>query len=192
MKSSKGIALIGVLSALMIVCFYLEVMIGVWASATGSPPAILSISLAISVSIYAGWKNSFTGGTILGVTCFIIAFTNPIFAAYMNPLVSILPRVLIGVAAYWAYSLAAYAFRNSSNKFIKETLPLAIAGAVGVITNTSCVLLMLSIFQGYDFFATLAGVVAAINFPLELIGAVVIVPTLVTVIKRTVVFGETI
>lgn len=64
------------------------------------------------------------------------AFTGLIFGAYSfltptgaipaDPIVRILPRVLIGITAYYSYRL----FRR------KQTLGLAMAGIIGTLTNT--------------------------------------------------------
>ena len=61
-------------------------------------------------------------GLIFGVYSFLNA-TNPMFA---DPLIAILPRIFIGVAAYYSYK---YLWKNS-----------AIAAALGTLTNTIGVL----------------------------------------------------
>ena len=55
---------------------------------------------------------------------------SPIF---MNPIVSVIPRVLIGIASYYVYNFI-------KNKFNKDSLAYGLAAAVGTITNTAGVL----------------------------------------------------
>nr|WP_041606898.1 ECF transporter S component [Halanaerobium praevalens] len=74
-------------------------------------------------------------GLIFGFFSFIRA-TNPIFA---DPIVAILPRLLIGVAAYYTYYLT---------KNISQSTSLILAGAFGTIVNTAGVLI-LAVVRGY-------------------------------------------
>ncbi len=69
-------------------------------------------------------------GTIFGLFSFLQA-TSPIFK---NPLVSIFPRIWIGVVAYYAYV--------GSRRAFGEIPALAIAGVLGTLTNTVLVLSM--------------------------------------------------
>lgn len=78
-------------------------------------------------------------GLVFGVTSLVKAATAPIGPLdplFANPLVSVLPRLLIGFMAWGAFRL----FRG-------KMLPLAagVAGAVGSITNTILVLLALGL-----------------------------------------------
>ncbi len=67
-------------------------------------------------------------GTIFGLFSFLQA-TSPLFK---NPLVSIFPRIWIGVVAYYAYILA--------RPRLGEVRALALAGVLGSLTNTTLVL----------------------------------------------------
>lgn len=74
-------------------------------------------------------------GTIFGVYSFLRA-TVPLFK---DPLVAILPRMFIGIAAYGAY--AGLRGRN-------EILAVGVAAAVGTLANTAGVLAM-AVVRGY-------------------------------------------
>ena len=63
---------------------------------------------------------------------------SPIF---MNPIIAIVPRVLIGIISYYVY-------RFIKNKFNKDTFAYALSAAFGTITNTAGVL-------GLTYFLTL-------------------------------------
>lgn len=74
-------------------------------------------------------------GLIFGIFSFIRA-TNPIFA---DPIIAILPRLFIGVAAYYSFiSLAKW----------NQSIGLITAGIVGTAVNTIFVLL-LAVIRGY-------------------------------------------
>ncbi len=67
-------------------------------------------------------------GTIFGLFSFLQA-TSPLFK---NPLVSVFPRIWIGVVAFYAYV--------GSRRAFGEIPALAIAGVLGTLTNTVLVL----------------------------------------------------
>ena len=190
------VAFIGVMSALIFAVLTLEtyVFIGI----LGINPAFLSLPLAIALCMYNDWREEFVGGTIFGVCAFIISFMVAYVPMY-NPLISVLPRVLMGIAAYWVYHLFSYcvhrilenrakkgkpALARAKNIFLRETLPAAIGGLVGALTNTVLVLSMMSLF-GNDEFAVAFKVAIAFNSPIEMACCVVLVPIYVRVMKST-------
>jgi len=99
-------------------------------------------------------------GSIFGLMSFLRA-GSPMFA---DPLVAILPRILIGVAA-------GYAYRWLSRW--SQTLALAGAGLVGTLTNTTLVLGM-GVLRGY-LNAGAAWTTAIFSVPLEAACAVAVV-----------------
>ncbi len=103
MKNDKAhfVAFIGVMFALIFVLFLLE---GTLLAGVGMTACILSLPVAIALSVYDDWKKSFIGGTLLGASSslFCLIFASA-FIFYANPLISVLPRFFIGVTAYWTY-----------------------------------------------------------------------------------------
>ena len=82
-------------------------------------------------------------GLIFGVTSLLRAITMPTITnfALINPLVSILPRVLIGIVAYYVYKLTI--------KLTKNALASGwITGVIGSLVNTVGVLGMTYILYG--------------------------------------------
>ncbi len=187
------VAFLGVMSALIFVVLTLEtyVFIGI----LGINPAFLSLPLAIALCLYGDWKDEFCGGTIFGICAFIISFMVGYVPMY-NPLISILPRVLMGVGAYWIYHLLSYIthkilgnaekkgkiYSKKKNIFYRETIPAAVAGAIGALINTVLVLTMMSFFGG-DAFATAFKVAISFNSPIEMACCFVLVPIYVRVMK---------
>lgn len=186
MKSDKAhfIAFIGVMTALIFVLFLLE---GTLLSGVGMTACILSLPVAIALSIYDDWKKSFIGGTILGVcsAIFCLIFAS-LFIFYANPLISVLPRFFIGVTAYWSYFGLSKLFKNVKNKFVRETFPAALAGIIGSITNTVLYLLAVNIWTGNaaGAFTQILTVAVSIYFPIELVACMVLVPAYVAVLKK--------
>ena len=84
----------------------------------------------IIISIVLGPLEGAIVGFVFGLTMMFIAFTRPVGILdpyFMNPLVSVAPRILIGVTTYFSY------------KFILKfnyKLSLVVGVAVGSLTNT--------------------------------------------------------
>ena len=186
MKRDKAhfIAFIGVMFALIFVLFLLE---GSVLSPIGMTACILSLPVAISLSIYDDWKKSFIGGTLLGVcSCVFCLIFASMFIFYANPLISVLPRFFIGVTAYWTYFGLSKLCGRAKSKFIREMLPAGIAGVVGSLTNTVLYLLSLNIWAGNAMGAVtqIMEIAVSIYFPIELVACMLLVPTYVTVLKK--------
>ena len=119
-SKSKTVAFIGVMAALEFVAMFLETYVFV-ALIPLAPPCMLSLSVAITLSVYADWKNMFLGGTIMGCCSFVIAalIGNAVF---ILPWISILPRIFIGIVAFGVSALVKRIFRSSENKFLKNAI----------------------------------------------------------------------
>lgn len=168
--NSKTVAFYGVAAALVFVVLLVESYVLVLFLPT-APPAALSLPLAFSLSMFGKHKTALFGGTALGVCSFIVALmlANPIF---INPLISVLPRVLCGVMSAGAYSLALRLFKG---KRFAYNAAASIGGAVGVLFNTIIVIFMMYLFNAgalSDIFAT----IISINFLAEIISAVILSP----------------
>lgn len=126
------------------------------------------------------------GGTILGlvwgVTCLIYAAMNGTAdaAIFLDPRISVLPRILVGLAAGWYYT----GFHKLFSKWHKDgnsTLAAALTGLFGTLTNTVLVLSAISIFgTGVatlgSTLTTILKTAFALNGVVETILAVVVVP----------------
>ena len=186
MKNDKAhfVAFVGVMFALIFVLFLLE---GAVLSGLGMTACILSLPVAIALSVYDNWKKSFIGGTLLGLcSCVFCLIFASAFIFYANPLISVLPRFFIGVTAYWTYFGVSKLVKNVKNKYVRESLPAAVAGVVGSITNTVLYLLAVNIWTG-TFDKTLSvilSVAVTIYFPIELVACIILVPLYVAALKN--------
>lgn len=185
MRKDKAhfVAFVGVMAALIFVLFLLE---GAVLSPVGMTACILSLPVAIAVSIYDDWKKSFVGGTLLGVCSCIFCLVFSAFIKYANPLVSVLPRFCIGVTAYWTYFGLSKLFKKTKNRFVNEALPAAIAGIVGSLTNTVLYLLAVAVCDGRaaDALTAIMGVAVTVYFPIELAACAVLVPLYVKALQK--------
>lgn len=104
--------------------------------------------------------------------------------AFLNPLVSVLPRVMIGVVAYYAYRIPV---KN-------ESLKIGLGAALGSLTNTIGVMGMIYILYAADFAAArnispdavlkvVYGVALTNGLPEAIISALITVPVVMVIRK---------
>ncbi|GBG94729.1 membrane protein [Ligilactobacillus salitolerans] len=97
---------------------------------------IIHVTVIIAALTLGPGGGAVVGG-IWGVITFVRAFvwpTSPLAAiVFVNPLVSVLPRILIGV-------VAGYVFKWLADKFRQRYLAMGIAAVLGSLTNTILVL----------------------------------------------------
>ncbi|MFW6306144.1 MAG: ECF transporter S component [Bacillota bacterium] len=82
-------------------------------------------------------------GTMMGLISLIHALTRPVTPIdplFINPLISVLPRMFIGVVSYYVYSGLKKVIPKEP---LKETVSSIAAGIAGSLTNTCLVFLML-------------------------------------------------
>lgn len=126
----RQITVIGVLSSLSIV-------LGMTPLGFIPIPPVNATIMHVPVIIGAILEGPIVGamiGLIFGVFSTIRAITNPtspISFAFFNPIVSVLPRVLIGITSYYVFNLI-----KSKNNYLK----IAAGAIVGSLTNTIGVL----------------------------------------------------
>ena len=85
-------------------------------------------------------------GLIFGIFSMIQSITQPTPVSFIfwNPLISVLPRIAIGITSYYGYIILKR-FSNST------ALQTSFAGAIGTITNTVGVLGMAYLLYGAQF-----------------------------------------
>lgn len=141
LKDTKNLAIMGLMMALTVV---LDVS-PLGAVPLGSISATTTHIPTIITGIILGPIPGLIMGTFLGIVSLIHALTRPVTPLdplFINPLVSVLPRMFIGVVAYYVYFFLA----KLQNKIpSKQTIVTFVAGFLGSITNTALVFLMLYI-----------------------------------------------
>ncbi len=165
--SVRKIVLSGVLAAIAILLGWTR--LGFIPVPTAAGHATIMHVPAIIGGIMEGWIVGGLVGTIFGIFSFINA-TVPLFK---DPLVAILPRIFIGISAFFAYA---------GVKRINEYLALVVSATVGTLTNTILVLGM-AVLRGYmaPKVALTVGVTHGIP---EIIVAVIITVAVIVAWKR--------
>lgn len=138
-SETRKLTFLGVMLALTIVFVALTAV--PTASAT---MAFLIFIPTIVTSIVMGPKAGALMGFLAGATTMlraILAPLSPFDAFFINPLISILPRIFIGITPFLIYKLIKGLIKNETG----DKLAILLAGAAGAITNTALVMTMLYI-----------------------------------------------
>ncbi len=177
-NTAHTVAFIGVMTALMFVVLTLETYVFIYFIKPS--PAFLSIPLFIALSTYGDWKHSFIGGTIFGCCSFALSFIVG-YTVFYNPLISVLPRTLTGVAGYWILHGLTLLTKQKAKEVVR-----AVTAAFTVILHTVLVLGAMELFaSGGAFIDTVWQTIIGVNFLSEFICAIVLTPVLIKVFKKS-------
>ena len=174
---AQTVSFIGVMTALMAVVLTLETYVFIYFIKPS--PAFLSIPLFIALSMYGHWKRSFIGGTVFGVCSFVLSFIVG-YTVFYNPLISILPRTITGVAGYFILHGLSVVWKGKYKDVLR-----AVAAAITVLLHTVLVLSAMELFStGGAFFDTVWQTIIGINFISEIVCAILLTPVFIRVMKK--------
>lgn len=206
MKKSKRIATLAIMLALTLIFSFLPINFG------GLSLALMILPLLVVAQIENFW-TTLLAGIMLGVVNLIVWYTvgaaNPLAFLFRNPLVSMLPRVLIGIVTFCVFRLCKKlfvkpkyqksigengieksVFLNAKSVMFQQNLASFFATAFGVLTNTFFVGLMsVLLFAGKKYGD---GVISAkfllslfsINFAIEIVVFSILCPPIVYAIRK--------
>lgn len=156
------------------------------------PVAITTMCIPVMIGgIIEGPMVGMIVGFIFGLTSMfrgMAGMAGPTSPIFINPLVSVLPRIFIGLVAYYSFKLAM--------KIIKNTYVSGlIAGGMASITNTVGVLGMIYVLYAAEYAEALgqsAGTakallmgIATTNGIAEALGGALVVSAVVVVLKKS-------
>ena len=184
-KNTFNIALFGLFTALII----MMVFFGIGFISVGQIAITLLHIPIIIAAIAIGTKEGVLVGLIVGVCCMIKAAlrpetpTDPLF---VNPIVSVLPRMLIGLFSGLVYRAFMSIVKNKEAGVIPAAACI-VSAVVGTLTNTVFVLGALVLLYGDKIAVAKSQVISfviatiiATNGIFELITAVIVVPIIAT------------
>lgn len=179
---AKGLTVAGMLGALSIVLGMTP--IGFIPLPTGIQATTMHIP-TIMAAILGGPITGVLVGLIFGVSSFLRA-TNVFFA---NPIIAILPRLLIGVVSYYSYVgikiMLIEKFKMNSRK--GKSIAIVGASVLGTATNTIGVLSLIYAFGYLPLSVVLT--VAATNGTAEMIASGVIILAVLKSLEKSRLFN---
>lgn len=133
-RSTYRLSILGILTAIII----LQDFIPVLGNIPIGPLSLTTLHITVIIAaIVLGPVDGAIVGGVWGVLTWIRAFTFPSSPlaplVFVNPLVSVLPRIFIGLFAGWTFMLLAKWMHSMA-------APMVIAAIVGALTNTVLVL----------------------------------------------------
>lgn len=181
-QSIQRITRLGILMGLIILMTFIPnigyIQTGLFSITTIHIPVLIGAALM-------GPVGGFVLGLTWGLTSYFYALTLGTIEAmiFLNPMVSIVPRVLVGLIVSYA-TLALDRFK------IKEVIKYGLIAGLGTLSNTVLVLSAIFTFASEGVlsfnqaFSTIITIIISTNGLLELFAAVIIVPAVVKAIRK--------
>lgn len=171
LSRTKFITINALLCAIVLLFVFVPISIG-----TIHLAFIPLVAIIISAE-FVGLKNGIFTGFFFGIVSLISSYINPtsiLYFAFQNPLISVLPRILIGISAYYA----AKGVRKLLPK-LPEVFSFGAGAFAGVVTNTIGVLgLILVRYHG-------KGLANGIAINLKFISAIIVTNSLIEILICT-------
>lgn len=183
--SIRQMTMIGMLSAI-------SIFLGITGLGFIPLPTMRATIMHVPVIIGAIIEGPVVGalvGLVFGLFSMYQNFTAPGPASFIfwNPIIAIIPRVLVGIVAYYVY-------RALYNKIKKESFSIAIASLLASFTNTAGVLSLAYLFYLEKYSAALginpdtaavaiAGIGITNGIPEAIVSSVICVPVIIAISK---------
>jgi uncharacterized membrane protein len=181
-QSIQRITRLGILMGLIILMTFIPnigyIQTGLFSITTIHIPVLIGAALM-------GPIGGLVLGLTWGLTSYFYALTLGTIEAmiFLNPMVSIVPRVLVGL-------IVSYITMALDKVNMKEALKYGLVAGVGTLSNTVLVLSSIFIFASEGVlsfnqaFSTIITIIISTNGLLELFAAVIIVPAVVKAIRK--------
>lgn len=183
--SIRQMTMIGMLSAI-------SIFLGITGLGFIPLPTMRATIMHVPVIIGAIIEGSVVGalvGLVFGLFSMYQNFTapGPTSFIFWNPIIAIIPRVLVGIVAYYVY-------RALYSKIKKESISIAIASLLASFTNTAGVLSLAYLFYLEKYSAALginpdtaavaiAGIGITNGIPEAIVSSVICVPVIIAISK---------
>ncbi|EMU53575.1 ECF transporter S component [Clostridium sp.] len=183
--SIRQMTMIGMLSAI-------SIFLGITGLGFIPLPTMRATIMHVPVIIGAIIEGPVVGalvGLVFGLFSMYQNFTapGPTSFIFWNPIIAIIPRVLVGIVAYYVY-------RALYSKIKKESISIAIASLLASFTNTAGVLSLAYLFYLEKYSAALginpdtaavaiAGIGITNGIPEAIVSSVICVPVIIAISK---------
>jgi uncharacterized membrane protein len=143
---------------------------------------IIHIPVILGAISMRKYKYAFIFGLSFGLISFIVNSYTPgvMQPLFFNPMVSIVPRLFVGLTTLFAYNLT---LKLSKNNIVS----MIIGAIIGTMTNTILVITAMGIFGQGSFAQGFLGAIKyiiTVNGSLEILASVILVPIIGTAISK--------
>lgn len=177
MKKSKRIAYVATFIALIFIALLLDTVVG---NLLPVKPAIFSLPTVFTFALmFGGLWYAVLGGAVFGLLSFARAFITGSIP-FQNPLIAILPRIVVGFILYGLYYLGRKIFAKSKKS---EMLAIGFSSCITVVLHTLTVMTAMFAFDYSDFTGIFTAIIS-FNFPIELVATTLLTPFLVLGVRR--------
>lgn len=186
-NKAKVVAQYALMFALIMVAMSIDKLISVFSLSMAIFVLLVTNSLAM---LDNRWISAILAGTFFGLASLFkeLVFPSGFYQYIINPLVSVLPRVIMGITLFGTYRLMLLATKKMRSSYGRQTLCMTIAVLIGLITNTMLFLSALYIHQvvSGDNTTILAvlKIVSIVNILPEYLVSLILVPHLVLGVRR--------
>ncbi|MDR3293714.1 MAG: 5-formyltetrahydrofolate cyclo-ligase [Clostridiales bacterium] len=145
--TSGQVAMLAVFLGLMLLLTFVAPLLNVFGFIGTAFIVLIIIAVgALSEGRFIGIAT----GTMFGIISLIASFIlpQPLAPCFQNPLISVLPRIFIGLVVYTVYGLLDKAIKNKKKNKAVDYAKFGIAAATGAIFNTLTVMGMIWLFFG--------------------------------------------
>ncbi|MGN1099086.1 MAG: hypothetical protein ACI4S9_01970 [Christensenellales bacterium] len=150
-------------------------------------PAFASLLTVVTVCLLFGFLEAFVAGTFFGVLSLVRAYLFPTLTSplFMYPLVSIVPRIAVGIVIWASLKGFSKIFSRSGKDFVRNRLAYHIAGGLGAVTNTLLVILAMGVYN-VGVLNSVISVITGALFPIELAISALVAPIVALGVKRAI------
>ncbi|MGX7418702.1 ECF transporter S component [Carnobacterium gallinarum] len=139
------IAILGMLTAIILIQNFVPIM--GYIPIPPLNPTIIHITVIIA-ALTLGTKDGMILGGIWGIACIVRALTFPTtpldLLLFTNPIIAIIPRILVGF-------IAGYSYKILRTTKLNDFTSMVISAVLGSLTNTFLVLFFIYIFYGQAY-----------------------------------------
>lgn len=179
-SKSKNVVTLAVLAAMVFLSIVLDRYVSAFLP-IGFAVITLTVTFSFGLIHDIPWIT-LSCGAVFGVLAWLGAVMTGV-EGFINPLVSLVPRLLIGPVVFGVYRLLRYCLRKNSFR-LRESVAIGTASALGAITNTVTVLSALVLFGGSTFTGDALKLLILANALPETVCSALLVPVIVLRVRR--------
>ena len=176
--ASEKIATYAMYFAIIFVAFNLDAMLSmIWPIKF----AIITIATVCVLTLLSrNYLEAALVGAFFGLSSLLSQLYMPKVPEFLNPIVSVLPRIAVSLAAFTVFRIMR---KVTAGKEKSEIISCILAGGTAPVVNTILVMMALSISRSSPYLTMIQGILVT-NFVPEFLGGLILVPLIAPVVAK--------